>query len=47
METYYRAQGSLLVFCGDLNEKEIPKIGDICTYTADSLCCTVDINRTL
>ena len=33
--------------CGDLNGKEIQKTGGICIGTADSLCCTVETDRTL
>ena len=32
---------------GHLNGKEIPKRGDICIRTADSLCCTVETNTAL
>ena len=32
---------------GHLNGKEIPKRGDICKRTADSLCCTVETNTAL
>ena len=35
------------VLCGDVNEKEIQKGGDICTHVADSLCCTAEIDTTL
>ena len=35
------------MLCGDLNGKEIQNRGDICTCTADSLCCTAETNTTL
>ena len=40
------------VFCGDLDGcegggKEVQEGGDICVHTADSLCCTAEINTTL
>ena len=35
------------MLCGDLNEKEIQKTGDICKYIADSLCCTAETNTAL
>ena len=35
------------MLCGDLNGKEIQKRGDIGICIADSLCCTVETNRTL
>ena len=33
--------------CGNLNGKEIQNRGDMYIHTADSLCCTVETNRTL
>ena len=36
-----------LMLYGDLNGKEIPKRGDICTCIVESLCCTVETNTTL
>ena len=33
--------------CGNLNGKEDQKGGEICTHTADSLCCTGETNVTL
>ena len=33
-----------LAICGDINRKETQKRGDICTWTADSLCSTVGTN---
>ena len=47
MRTYCIAQGTLLMLCGDLNEKEIQERGDICVRRADSLCCTAGTNTTL
>ena len=47
MRTYYIAQELYAVLCGDLNGKEIQKRGGICVHIADSLCCTVETNRTL
>ena len=47
MRTYYIAQELYTVLCGDLNGKEIQKRGGICVHIADSLCCTVETNRTL
>ena len=48
MRTDCIAQGTLYsVLCGDLNEKEIQKGGDICIYIADSLHCTAETNTTL
>ena len=35
------------MLCGDLNEKEIQKGGDISIYIADSLCSIVETNTTL
>ena len=35
------------MLCGDLNGKEFQKRGDMCTCTADSLCCTVESSTTL
>ena len=29
---------------GDVNEKEILKMGDICISITDSLCCTMETN---
>ena len=29
---------------GDINEKEILKMGDICISITDSLCCTMETN---
>ena len=33
--------------CGDLNEKEILKRGDICIHTADLRHCTAETNNTI
>ena len=33
--------------CGDLNEREVQKGGDICMYTADSFCGAVEANTTV
>ena len=30
---------------GDLNRREIQKIGDICKHFPDLLCCTVEIQH--
>ena len=35
------------MLCGDLNEKEIQKRGDICILIADSVCCTAEANNTV
>ena len=32
------------MLCDDLNGKEIQKGGDMCVYTADSLCCNLETN---
>ena len=37
----------LEVWDGRQNRKGVEKVGDICTYTADSLCCTAETNTTL
>ena len=47
MRIYRIAQGTLVMLCGDLNEKEIQKSGAICIQIGGSLCCTVEINTTL
>ena len=47
MRPYCIAQGTLFSAVGDLNGKEIQKIGDICICIADSLCCTTETNTTL
>ena len=47
MRTYCTAQEPYSVLCGDLNEKEIQKGGDICIHIADSLCYTLEISTTL
>ena len=41
-----RTDGNIL-YCGDLNGKEIQKAGDICICIADSLCYVVGANTTL
>ena len=33
--------------CGDLNEKEVQKGGDVCICVADSFCCTVEAQTML
>ena len=43
MRTYCVAQGTLLSGLCDLNGKEIQGRGNICIRTADSLCCTVNV----
>ena len=35
------------MLCGDPNEKEIQKRGDMCVHIADSLCYTAEISTTL
>ena len=35
------------MLCGDLNGKEIQKGEDICIYTDDSFCCTLETNTAL
>ena len=47
MRTYHIAQGTLLSAPSDLDGKEIPKGGDVCIRTADSLCCTAETNSAL
>ena len=47
MNTYYIAQGTLFVLCGDLNGKEMPNRGYRCTQRVDPLHHTVDTNATL
>ena len=42
MRTYCVVQELCSVLCGDLNEKEIQKIRDICICEANSLCHTVE-----
>ena len=32
------------MLCGDLNGKENQKIGDICIFITDSLCCAAETN---
>ena len=44
MGIYYIAQGALSMFCGDLNGKEIHKIGVMCICIADSLWFTAGIS---
>ena len=36
-----------LMYCGDLNEKEIQKGGDIWMRMVDPFCCTVETNTML
>ena len=40
MRTYYKAEGTLLNLCGDLNGKAIQNRVDTCIPIADSLCNT-------
>ena len=47
MRTYCTAQGALLNPLWWPKWEEIPKRGDICIHTADSLCCTAETNTTL
>ena len=47
MRTYWTAQGTYSVLCGDLNGKEIQKRGDICSHLADSLCSTAETTTAL
>ena len=48
MRTYCIAQGALPnALCGDLNQKEITKRGDLCIRVVNSLCCSVEANTTL
>ena len=47
MRTYCIARELYSVLCGDLNEKEIQKRGDIHIYIANSLCRTGETNTTL
>ena len=35
------------MLCDDLNGKESPESGDVRIRMADSLCCTVETNKTL
>ena len=37
----------LIMHCGDMNGKEVQKVGDTCICMADSFCCTVETNTTL
>ena len=47
MGTYCIEQGTYPVLCGNLNEKEILKRGDICKHIADSLFYTAGTKTTL
>ena len=40
MKTYWTAQVTLPKLCGDLNEKEIKKRGNICAHRVHSVYCT-------
>ena len=47
MGTYCIAQGTHLVYCGNLNGREVQKGGDIYMCMADTFCCAVEANTTL
>ena len=44
MRTYYIAQETALMHCGDFKGKKVKKGGNICIYMADSFCCIVECN---
>ena len=55
MKTNFIAQKTLLnalwlkkkMLCGDLKGKEVQKMGDVCIYRVDLLCCTAETITTL
>ena len=47
MRTYSIIQELYLMYCGDLNGKDVQKGRDVCLHMADSFCCTVEINTTM
>ena len=47
MKTYWTAQVTLPKLCGDLNEKEIKKRGNICAHRVHSVYCTAKTNTRL